>query len=235
MEAFSEVQCIAISLPAQESRLSQQYLALKRVLDVVLASALLLVVSPILLLLCAAVMLESPGAPLYRQRRVGVGGQIFRIFKLRTMYTGTDGMSHVTGDTDNRVTRIGSFLRSSKLDELPQLLNIIKGDMSVIGPRPLSESECNHMVSDEGINWDTPGFVPQQRPGLIGLEQVTRSQRKDWRSYGERFELNAQYESNISWQMDFDILVRAVIQCRVVVYAAIIAFSSESVVLSLLN
>jgi lipopolysaccharide/colanic/teichoic acid biosynthesis glycosyltransferase len=230
MEILNEVQCIAISLPQREAQIDRNYLPVKRILDVVLGSMLLIVVSPILLFFCLAVMLETPGLPFFSQRRVGAGGKPFDIYKIRTMYAGTDHVSCVTGAEDPRVTRLGQFLRVSKLDELPQLINIIRGEMSVIGPRPLSEAECEHLVNHEGFHLDMPGFVPQERPGLIGLEQVNRQRR---RTYEERFELNAQYEANISWVMDFDILVRAIVQCRIVVYAAIVAFSGESIVLSL--
>jgi lipopolysaccharide/colanic/teichoic acid biosynthesis glycosyltransferase len=230
METAGEVRCIAISLPASETRLDQNYLTVKRALDIVLAAAFLVVVSPIILLCCLAVALESPGLPLFTQVRVGARGQRFRMLKIRTMQNGTDRLSVVTMDDDPRITRLGRFLRATKLDELPQLINIIKGDMSVIGPRPLSEVECEHMVSEDGIDPQTPGFVPQTLPGLIGLEQVNRSHKL---TYEERFDLNSHYERNISWVMDFDILLRAVHQCRVVVYAAIIAFSSESILITL--
>jgi len=230
METASEVRCIAVTLPASEA--NDSYLSLKRSLDIVLASALLVVVSPLLLLCCLAIAAESPGAAFFTQVRVGARGRRFRMFKIRTMFSGLDKLSCVTETDDPRVTSFGRFLRLSKLDELPQLFNIINGDMSIIGPRPLSEDECNYLVDNEGMSPEYPGFIPVSRPGLIGLEQVNRDRK---RCYSERFDLNAEYERSISWVMDFDILMRAVNQCRAVVYSAVIAFSGEYIVFTLMN
>jgi len=109
----------------------------KRFLDVLVASLLIVVFSPIFILIAMLIRISSPGPVFYVQRRVGQGLFEFNFYKFRTMVVGADKVGPgVTSRTDSRITKIGAFLRLSKLDELPQLLNVLKGDMSLIGPRP---------------------------------------------------------------------------------------------------
>lgn len=108
---------------------------MKRVLDVLVASAGLVLMSPLLLGTAVAVRLESRGPAIFRQERIGLNGETFTILKFRTMRTGAQGAQVTTG-TDPRITRVGQWLRSTKLDELPQLLNVLRGEMSLVGPRP---------------------------------------------------------------------------------------------------
>lgn len=108
---------------------------MRRLLDVVVAAAGLLVLSPLFALLAAAVKLSSPGPVFHRGERVGLGGRPFRLFKFRSMRVGEAGPA-ITRAGDARVTRAGALLRRTKLDELPQLLNVLAGDMSLVGPRP---------------------------------------------------------------------------------------------------
>lgn len=109
----------------------------KRVFDVLVASAALLVVWPIILAGAAAVKLTSPGPAFYRARRAGLGGKPFDMYKLRTMYAGTDSVDRrVTAEHDERITPVGRALRKFRIDELPQFWNVLRGDMSIIGPRP---------------------------------------------------------------------------------------------------
>jgi lipopolysaccharide/colanic/teichoic acid biosynthesis glycosyltransferase len=134
----------------------------KRAFDVVVSLVALLLLVPVLLAIALAVKLDSPGPVLYRQRRVTRGGRLFRLLKFRTMVVGADRLApNVSPSGDPRVTRLGRFLRRSYLDELPQLFNVLLGDMSLVGPRP-----------------ETPEFValftPEERrvltvrPGLAG-------------------------------------------------------------------
>ena len=110
---------------------------MKRMFDILASGFGLLILSPLFLILAVWIPLDSPGPVFYRQTRVGRGGRDFRIFKFRTMRVGADKGSLVTiGGRDPRVTRAGSFLRRLKLDELPQLINVLVGDMSLVGPRP---------------------------------------------------------------------------------------------------
>jgi lipopolysaccharide/colanic/teichoic acid biosynthesis glycosyltransferase len=144
--------------------------ALRRGVDVVLGSAALLLVSPLLLAAAAAVRATSPGPALYRQVRAGKAGRPFTMFKFRSMVCDADRRGPlVTDQHDPRITRVGAWLRASKLDELPQLLNVVKGDMTLIGPRP-----------------EVPRFLPcyhedelgilNVRPGLTGPGQIFYTQ-----------------------------------------------------------
>lgn len=116
---------------------------MKRLFDIVSSFCGLVLLCPLFLLISIWIKLDSPGPVFYRQVRVGRGNKDFRIFKFRTMYVGSDRGSLVTiGGRDSRITRSGYFLRKSKIDELPQLINVLTGDMSIVGPRP----EVRHYV-----------------------------------------------------------------------------------------
>src|SRR5918911_4677958 len=110
----------------------------RRLFDLVAASLALVVFSPVLLAAIVAIRLETPGSAIYRQRRVGKDGEPFDIFKLRTMVTGAEhiGRGLAVSEGDTRITRVGRLLRRTSLDELPNLVNVLRGEMSIIGPRP---------------------------------------------------------------------------------------------------
>jgi lipopolysaccharide/colanic/teichoic acid biosynthesis glycosyltransferase len=172
----------------------------RRAFDIVVAGAALLFFSPVLLLALLAIRLESPGSPIYRQRRVGLDGEEFDVLKLRTMVTGAEhlgaGMAIDEGDT--RITRVGEFLRRTSLDEIPNLINILRGDMAVIGPRPT-------------IPVQVAQYTDRQRgrlavkPGLTGWAQVNGRAALPW---PERIELDLWYIEHRSWRLDFQILMR---------------------------
>jgi lipopolysaccharide/colanic/teichoic acid biosynthesis glycosyltransferase len=172
----------------------------RRAFDIVVAGAALLFFSPVLLLAMLAIRLESPGSPIYRQRRVGLDGEEFDVLKLRTMVTGAEhigaGMAIDEGDT--RITRVGEFLRRTSLDEIPNLINILRGDMAVIGPRPT-------------IPVQVAQYTDRQRgrlavkPGLTGWAQVNGRAALPW---PERIELDLWYIEHRSWRLDFQILMR---------------------------
>ncbi len=112
-------------------------MTLKRICDILLALVGILILSPLMILIAALIRLDSPGPVIFRQKRAGLGGKLFTLFKFRTMVEGADSMGPViTADQDARITQIGNLLRWFKLDELPQLFNVLKGDMSFVGPRP---------------------------------------------------------------------------------------------------
>jgi lipopolysaccharide/colanic/teichoic acid biosynthesis glycosyltransferase/glycosyltransferase involved in cell wall biosynthesis len=141
--------------------------ALKRAVDVAIAAALLIVLSPVLLITALAVRMDSPGPALFRQRRIGRGSSEFTILKFRTMTVGTpDVATHLMTPGTNRVTRLGRFLRRSSLDELPQLWNVLRGDMSLIGPRPalFNQHDLIEMRQSAGVD--------ALRPGVTGWAQV---------------------------------------------------------------
>jgi exopolysaccharide biosynthesis polyprenyl glycosylphosphotransferase len=140
----------------------------KRALDLVTASLLLILASPILLACALAVKLTSPGPVFFRQVRVGVGGRPFEILKFRTMRVNDDSATQWSVQEDDRVTRIGRFLRPTHLDELPQLINVLRGEMSLVGPRP----ERPHFVEQFGEEIDGYHFRHRVPVGMTGWAQV---------------------------------------------------------------
>lgn len=167
----------AVALSKPRSIVAQREPILKYPLDVALASIMLIVGSPILLLIALLIQREDGGPILYKQDRWGVGGKKFRVYKFRTMVPHSDavyGIRQATHD-DERITRAGKALRAMGLDELPQLLNILKGEMSFVGPRALAIGE---LVDDGSGNMLTveqvPGFYERLavRPGLTGLATI---------------------------------------------------------------
>jgi exopolysaccharide biosynthesis polyprenyl glycosylphosphotransferase len=148
---------------------SATYLMVRRLFDIVLAIAGLVVTFPLLVIFSIAIKLDTKGTVFYRQERVGVKGKYFKLLKLRTMEMDAekDG-PRWAGTNDPRVTRTGKYLRKTRIDELPQLINVLKGDMSMIGPRP------ERPVFTEIFNQKTPGFIKRLaiKPGLTGWAQV---------------------------------------------------------------
>lgn len=177
---------------------------LPRAADVALASVALVALAPTLLLALLAIRLDSPGSPLYRQRRVGRGGREFELLKLRTMAAGSDpvGAGTPVGAGDPRVTRVGAVLRRTSLDEIPNLVNVLRGEMAIVGPRPTIPAHLAY-------------FHPHQhrrhavRPGMTGWAQVNGRVGITW---GERIELDNHYVENRSPGLDLRILARTVRQ-----------------------
>ena len=144
------------------------YTPIKRAIDVLLSGIGILVLSPILLLLCIAIKLDSPGPILFTQKRVGIHKSYFQIYKFRTMRTDTpkDMPTHMLSNPEQYITRTGSFLRRTSLDELPQIFNIFKGDMSIVGPRPALWNQYDLIAERDkyGAN--------DVLPGLTGWAQI---------------------------------------------------------------
>jgi putative colanic acid biosysnthesis UDP-glucose lipid carrier transferase len=182
---------------------------LKRVLDIVGAVGGLIFLAPFLLLVALAIRLESPGPVLFRQRRTGRAGVTFHIYKFRSMTVTEDGANIVQAAPDDpRLTRVGGFLRRSCIDELPQLLNVIRGDMSLVGPRPHAVWHDQHYGSlIEG--YDQRFLV---RPGIAGLAQVSgyRGVTPTVESMAGRVRLDQLYIAQWSFFGDVRILLRAV-------------------------
>jgi exopolysaccharide production protein ExoY len=195
---------------------SASYRILKRLVDMAASGILLLVLAPVLLVIAAAVRISSTGPALYRERRIGRFGKHFTIYKFRSMYTKEylqDVMQYKEDEhvqmqrrlhkkhiCDPRVTKVGAFLRKLSLDELPQLINVLKGDMSLVGPRPVVEAELSHYGS-------YAIFYKLMYPGLSGLWQV--SGRNDV-SYQARVRLDVAYCRKWSPFLDIAILARTV-------------------------
>ena len=173
---------------------------IRRAIDVLVASTVLALASPLLALAAIAIRLESRGPAIYRQRRVGRDGREFDVLKLRTMVAGAErmgaGLAVDAGDT--RITRVGALLRRSSLDELPNLVNVIRGEMSLIGPRPTVPSQV--ALYDERQR----GRLAI-KPGLTGWAQVNGRASLPW---SERIELDLYYIAHRSPLLDARILAR---------------------------
>lgn len=174
---------------------------LRRLFDLVVAAAALVITSPLLLLAIVAVPLESRGSPIFRQRRVGLDGRQFEVIKLRTMVSGAEslGAGLAVTENDRRITRLGALLRRTSVDELPNLINVLRGEMAIIGPRPTVASQVEQ-------------YTPRQRgrlavrPGITGWAQVNGRAGLPW---DERIELDLWYIENRSWKLDRQILRRS--------------------------
>jgi lipopolysaccharide/colanic/teichoic acid biosynthesis glycosyltransferase len=173
----------------------------KRLFDLVLAAIGTALSAPLVALLAAAIRLESGGHPIYRQTRVGKDGREFEIYKLRTMVSGAEsvGAGLAIQEGDERITRVGAFLRRYSLDELPNLWNVLRGDMSIVGPRPT-------------IPVQVAQYTERQRgrltvkPGITGWAQVNGRAALPW---PERIELDLFYVEHRSLALDLRILARS--------------------------
>lgn len=176
------------------------YSSVKRIIDFAGAAVLSIVLSPIMAAIAVAVKLNSPGPILFRQERLGYKGKIFRILKFRSMVVGAEksGTGVYSYKGDARITGVGRFIRATSLDELPQLFNILKGEMSFIGPRPALTYHP----------WPLEQYDNEQRrmfdvlPGITGWAQVNGRKEVPW---PERIKLNVEYVDRMSLAMDMKI------------------------------
>ena len=168
---------------------------LKRIIDFILSLMGIVVLSPVLLLLCLAIKLDSKGPIIFKQKRVGKNKTHFNIYKFRTMKIDTpkEMPTHLLADPDFYITKVGKFLRKTSLDELPQLFNIIKGDMAVIGPRPALWNQYD--LIEERDKYGANDI----RPGLTGLAQISG---RDELEIPIKAKLDGKYTDNISLRMD---------------------------------
>jgi lipopolysaccharide/colanic/teichoic acid biosynthesis glycosyltransferase len=171
---------------------------LRRAFDVVVSAAVLLLTSPVVALAIVAIRLESKGHPIYRQRRIGKDGAPFDVMKLRTMVSGAEkmGAGLAVDDGDSRITRVGAFLRRTSIDELPNLVNVLKGEMSIIGPRPTVPIQVEQYT-------DRQRGRLALRPGITGWAQVNGRASLPW---PERIELDLWYVEHATLALDIKIL-----------------------------
>ena len=171
------------------------YPCIKRGADVLLSLLTLICLSPVYLVIALAVKLTSPGPVLFRQRRVGRGGRLFTIYKFRTMRTDTprDTATHLLKDPARYITRVGAFLRRSSLDELPQFFNVLRGDMSIVGPRPALYNQSDLIAAREAAG------VNAVRPGITGWAQING---RDELPIPVKVRYDREYVENLSLKMD---------------------------------
>lgn len=172
----------------------------KRAFDLVAAAALTLAAAPLMAAVALAIRATSPGPALFRQTRVGKDGKTFRVFKFRTMVVNAEqkGLGLAVAHNDDRITKVGHLLRNTSLDELPQLFNVLRGEMSLVGPRPTVESQVARYTD----------FQRQRllvRPGMTGWAQVNGRNSLSWE---RRIELDVWYVRNWSFRRDLSILFR---------------------------
>lgn len=183
------------------------YVLVRSIVDVTAAAIGLIVTGPFLLLLCMVIVVDSPGSPIYRQVRVGRDGRSFQLYKLRTMVVDAEeGGPRFTVEDDPRITRVGRFLRRTRFDELPQLWNVLRGEMALIGPRPERPEFVREYL----------GVVPRYgirhvvRPGLTGWAQVTEGYTLDAEGAARKFERDLYYLTNRGPSLDVRIVVETV-------------------------
>ena len=186
----------------------------KRVLDLVVSSVALLVLSPLLAAVAILVRMTSPGPALFRQKRLGENGNVFTIFKFRTMvvHQANSLEEKVVHSADPRITKLGSVLRDLRLDELPQLFNVIRGEMSIVGPRPLTPDFLPYYSEKDKQRLELP-------PGITGWQQVNGGSQHNW---SERIDMDVWYVHNANIRLDLEIIWRTigVLLTREGVYAA---------------
>jgi lipopolysaccharide/colanic/teichoic acid biosynthesis glycosyltransferase len=172
----------------------------KRALDVLAGGVALVLASPFLALAAFAIRLETHGHAVYRQRRVGRGGRPFELYKLRTMVSGAEHMGKglAVDEGDERITRLGSWLRRTSFDEVPNLINVLRGEMSLIGPRPTVQVQVDRYDERQRRRLDA-------LPGITGWAQVNGRASLPWH---ERIELDLWYVEHASLGLDLRILVR---------------------------
>ena len=176
------------------------YLCVKRFLDIIFSIILLIVLSPILLIVSIAIKIDSKGPVIFKQERIGKDGKVFKIYKFRSMVVGAEkiGTGVYSEKKDSRVTRVGKIIRATSIDELPQLVNILKGEMSFIGPRPVLTYHP----------WKYEEYSEEQkkrfllRPGITGLAQINGRKQVDWE---KRIKYDVEYVEKVSLWLDIKI------------------------------
>jgi lipopolysaccharide/colanic/teichoic acid biosynthesis glycosyltransferase len=172
----------------------------RRAFDIVIAGTALTLAAPFLIAAAVAIRLEARGSPIYRQRRIGRHGEAFDVLKLRTMVTGAEhmGAGLAVSEGDTRITRVGRLLRRTSLDELPNLVNVLRGDMAIVGPRPTIQAQVDQYTDRQRRRLEV-------KPGITGWAQVNGRVSLSW---PERIELDIWYVDHRSLWLDLRILAK---------------------------
>ena len=207
-----------LRLPTKEEkqlkRKSQVYKFVKRATDVVLASVALVILSPVFLIIAVAIKLDSKGPVFFKHTRIGKNGKIIKLYKFRSMVINAEELiksftpeqmkeykENYKLTNDPRITKVGNFLRKTSLDELPQLINIIKGDLSIIGPRPVVAEELKK------YQYNIDKFL-SVTPGLTGYWAANGRSNT---TYEERMEMELYYIDNLSFKMDLKVFFKTIL------------------------
>ena len=177
---------------------------MKRAFDILFSLTLIIILSPIFLIISILIKIDSQGSIFFKQERVGINEKIFIIYKFRSMVEDAESLgSFKTLAYDKRITKIGKFIRITSIDELPQLFNVLNGDMSIVGPRPNLLVQKNEYSSDD---WRKRNSI---RPGITGLAQALKRSNA---SQEERTRLDLMYVDNHSFSNDFYIIIQTIKQ-----------------------
>jgi len=181
------------------------YREFKRVMDIVISLCALILLSPILVLISITIKIESKGPVLFRQKRVGQNCKLFTIYKFRSMSTEApkDTPTHLLDGSVNYITPFGAFLRKSSLDELPQLANILLGQMSIVGPRPALWNQYDLIEARQALG------ANEVRPGLTGWAQING---RDELPINEKARLDGEYVKQMSFRLDLMIFIKTIVK-----------------------
>lgn len=181
------------------------YKLIKRLLDIIVSLVGLIVLSPLLLVVSILIKVESKGPVIFKQDRLGLEGKVFKIYKFRSMKVGAEknGVYETKGDT--RVTRVGRFIRKTSIDEFPQFVNIIKGEMSIIGPRPTLTYHPYKL--EEYRSFQRKRFCV--KPGVTGLAQINGRKDLHW---NDRIIFDIKYVENVSFLLDLKIFFKTILK-----------------------
>lgn len=181
---------------------------IKRILDFILSLIALIILSPVYLIIAIAIKIDSKGPVFFLQERLGKDGKVFKIIKFRTMVVNAEHMGDglkVKSEKDNRITKIGKILRKTSLDELPQFINVLKGEMSIVGPRP--PVTYHPYKYEDYSNEQKKRFCV--RPGITGLSQVRVRNSATW---DDRIKIDLEYVSKIRFCKDLKIIFQTIIK-----------------------
>lgn len=206
-DAKLEIASVEESIEVRARVLGQEnekilYETIKRLLDILLCLISCVIGIPIVIITCICVVLESKGNPIYEQERLGKNGQLFKLYKIRSMYTDAEKNGPKWANkNDNRVTKVGKFIRKTRIDEIPQLFNILKGDMNIVGPRP------ERSIFTCEFEKEIPGFMNrlQVKPGLTGLAQINGGYDITPK---EKLRYDLEYIENRNLLMDLKIILK---------------------------